>query len=70
MLDACNGLLYYVDLDTSVGSSGAGVLNRDGYLVGVHTDGDCVKGGTNWGWTAVSIVEASPYLADADIKTN
>ena len=67
MLDACSGLLYYVDLDTLVGSSGAGVLNRDGYLVGIHTDGDCAKGGTNWGWTAVSIVEASPYL-DADIN--
>ncbi|MEJ7600061.1 MAG: serine protease [Kofleriaceae bacterium] len=71
VLDACNGLLYYVDLDTLVGSSGAGVLNRGGYLVGVHTDGDCAKGGTNWGWTAVSIVEASPYLdADSDIKTD
>ena len=69
LLDGCNGFLYYVDLDTLVGSSGAGVLNRDGYLVGVHTDGDCAKGGTNWGWTAVSIVEASAYL-DADIKTD
>jgi hypothetical protein len=69
LLDACNGLVFYVDLDTLVGSSGAGVLNRDGYLVGVHTDGDCANAGTNWGWTAISIVEASPYL-DADIKTD
>ena len=68
LLDACSGLLYYVDLDTLVGSSGAGVLNRDGYLVGVHTDGDCADGGANWGWTALSIVEASPYLDVADIK--
>jgi hypothetical protein len=52
-----------------VGSSGAGVLNRDGYLVGVYTDGYCAKGGTKWGWTAASIVEASPYL-NADIKTD
>jgi V8-like Glu-specific endopeptidase len=68
-LDACNGQIYYVDLDTLVGSSGAGVLNRQGYVVGVHTDGDCTEdgGGTNFGWSAARIVEASPYLQDADI---
>lgn len=68
-LDSCNGLAYYADLDTLVGSSGAGVLNRDGYLIGVHTDGDCRidGGGTNHGWTAASVVEASPYLTPADL---
>lgn len=70
LLDACNGLVYYVDLDTLVGSSGAGVLNREGYLCGVHTDGDCAEGGTNWGATALSIVAASAYLEDADLKTD
>lgn len=69
LLDSCNDLLYYIDLDTLVGSSGAGVLNRDGYLVGVHTDGDCAAGGTNFGATAASIVEASPYLNDTDLQT-
>ena len=68
LLDGCDGLLYYVDLDTLVGSSGAGVLNRSGHVVAVHTDGDCAKGGTNFGATAASIVEASPYLEDADIS--
>lgn len=67
LLDSCNGLVHYVELDTSVGSSGAGVLSRDGYLVGVHTDGDCASGGTNRGATAVSIVEASAYLEAVDI---
>jgi len=45
------------------------VLNRQGYLVGVHTDGDCAVdgGGANRGWTAADIVEASPYLDSADI---
>lgn len=68
-LASCNQLVYYADLDTLVGSSGAGVLNRQGHLLGVHTDGDCnEKGqGVNWGWTAEAIVEASPYLQIADI---
>lgn len=68
-LDACNRQLYYADLDTLVGSSGAGVLDRAGHLVGVHTDGDCTEDGrgSNSGWTAAAIVEASPYLQSADI---
>ncbi|MDC0713270.1 serine protease [Stigmatella sp. ncwal1] len=68
-LDSCNQLVYYSDLDTLVGSSGAGVLNRQGHLLGIHTDGDCdEKGhGANRGWTAEVIVEASPYLQSSDI---
>jgi hypothetical protein len=68
-LDSCNQLVYYVDLDTLVGSSGAGVLNRQGHLLGIHTDGDCdEKGrGANRGWAMDVIVEASPYLQSADI---
>jgi hypothetical protein len=63
-LDSCDDLIYYLDLDTLIGSSGAGVLDRRGELVGVHTDGDCDDqgGGTNSGWTAASIVRASEYL--------
>jgi V8-like Glu-specific endopeptidase len=69
LLDACGGQIYYTDLDTLVGSSGAGVLNRQGYLLGVHTDGDCTEagGGANRGWTAAGIVDASPYLESSDI---
>ncbi|MDY7229310.1 trypsin-like serine peptidase [Hyalangium rubrum] len=68
-LDSCNQLVYYTDLDTLVGSSGAGVLNRQGHLLGIHTDGDCDEkgGGSNRGWTAEVIVEASPYLQSVDI---
>lgn len=68
-LGSCNQLVYYADLDTLVGSSGAGVLNRQGHLLGVHTDGDCDKDGrgSNRGWTAEAIVEASAYLQSADI---
>jgi hypothetical protein len=68
-LDSCNQLVYYADLDTLVGSSGAGVLNRQGHLLGIHTDGDCDETGrgSNRGWTAEVIVEASPYLRSDDI---
>jgi Trypsin-like peptidase domain len=70
LVEVCEPLVAYADLDTLVGSSGAGVLNRQGYLVGVHTDGDCNErgGGANWGWTAASIVAASPYLDDGDLS--
>lgn len=66
---SCNGVVYYRDIDTLVGSSGAGVLTRDGFLLGVHTDGDCAAdgSGTNTGFTAAGIVEASAYLVDTDI---
>jgi Trypsin-like peptidase domain len=68
-LGSCHQLVYYADLDTLVGSSGAGVLNRQGHLMGIHTDGDCDEDGrgANRGWTAEAIVEASPYLRSADI---
>jgi hypothetical protein len=68
-LAACHDQIFYADLDTLVGSSGAGVINDQGYLVGVHTDGDCAEdgSGSNRGWTSVSIVAASAYLQDSDI---
>lgn len=66
---ACGQRLHYSDLDTLVGSSGAGVLNRQGYLVAVHSDGNCATdgAGTNHGWTAAAIVRASAHLQDGDI---
>ena len=66
---ACHDQVYYSDLDTLDGSSGAGVLTRQGYLVAVHTDGDCAADGSgaNFGWSAASIVAASGYLQPADI---
>lgn len=66
---ACHDEVFYTDLDTLVGSSGAGVLTSTGYLLAVHTDGDCALdgSGTNRGWSAAKIVAASMYLQDADI---
>ncbi len=68
--DSCNQLVYYTDLDTLVGSSGAPVLNHQGYLLAIHTDGDCAQDGrgANRGWTAAAIIEASEYLQSADIE--
>lgn len=65
----CNGVISYTDLDTLPGSSGSGVLNLDGFLYGVHNDGDCdiQGGGDNTGWSAASIIAKSAYLQDADI---
>jgi V8-like Glu-specific endopeptidase len=33
--------IYYSDVDTMQGSSGAGVLDQTGHLIGVHTSGGC-----------------------------
>ena len=68
-LAECRGVLSYTDLDTDVGSSGAGVLTESGYLLGVHTDGDCKTDGSglNDGWSAEAIVAASSYLTDSDL---
>ena len=65
----CHGEISYIDLDTLVGSSGAGVLNLQGFLYGVHSDGasEPQGGGANTGWSAASIVAASAYLQDADL---
>lgn len=66
---ACDEAIVYTDLDTLVGSSGAGVLTEGGYLLGIHTDGDCGEdgSGSNYGWTATSIVAASSHLQDVDV---
>ncbi|MDQ6436121.1 trypsin-like peptidase domain-containing protein [Mesorhizobium sp. LHD-90] len=40
-----DGLLHYGDLDTQGGSSGSGVLDPAGALVGVHVMGGCVDSG-------------------------
>lgn len=68
-LAECTGVVSYTDLDTLGGSSGAGVLTASGYLLGVHTDGDCTTdgGGLNYGWTAEAIVGASSYLQPGDL---
>lgn len=58
-----DGKIYYSNLDTLGGSSGSGILNDSGSLVGVHTMGACSKsGGTNRGWNISNIIQASSIL--------
>ncbi len=55
--------IYYSALDTLGGSSGSGVLNANGQLIGVHTLGGCSSsGGTNSGWTIWGIRSSSSIL--------
>ena len=42
--------VFYSDLSTEGGSSGAGILNRNGKLVGIHTRGRCGNGNSDVGW--------------------
>lgn len=50
----------YADLDTEPGSSGSGVLDNDGFIVGVHTNGGCYSsGGANKGVRMSEIAKVS-----------
>ena len=60
--------LFYSDLDTLLGSSGAPVFNELGHVIGVHGGGNCDVSGTNWGWTAARIVEVSRVLTDYELE--
>jgi V8-like Glu-specific endopeptidase len=60
---ASGSRIYYAGLDTLGGSSGSGILNKSGQLIGVHTNGGCSSsGGTNEGWTISGIRAASSIL--------
>ncbi|WP_103654341.1 FG-GAP-like repeat-containing protein [Agarilytica rhodophyticola] len=59
------GYMRYSDLDTQGGSSGSGILNEFGAIVGVHTNAGCsATGGANHGVPMDVIVAASPILTD------
>lgn len=50
-------------IDSLGGSSGSGILNDSGSLVGVHVNGGCTAtGGANSGWTISSIRKVSSIL--------
>lgn len=55
--------MLYADLDTEPGSSGSSVLDKDGFIVGVHTNGGCTsQGGANRGVKMTDIAQASPTI--------
>ena len=55
--------LLYGDLDTEGGSSGSGVLNHDGFIVGVHTHGGCFgSSGQNKGTRVEVMAQNSEFI--------
>ena len=55
--------LTYGNVDTLGGSSGSGILNSAGQIVGVHTNGGCTaNGGTNSGIRIARIRQVSSVL--------
>lgn len=57
------GGMYYANLDTAGGSSGSGILNTSGEVVGVHTNGGCTSyGGSNFGYSIDSIAKQSAFI--------
>ncbi len=60
-----NDRIYYNDLDTDYGSSGAAILSSpDGSIVGVHTTGGCdmERSGQNSGFRISALLRVSPTL--------
>lgn len=39
--DVAGATVYYKDVDTLGGSSGSGIRDKNGILIGVHTSGGC-----------------------------
>lgn len=50
--------MFYSNLSTSGGSSGAGIVNKQGKLVGIHSEGGCGNpklGNANRGWSVSTV---------------
>ena len=55
--------IFYGDIDTYGGSSGSGILDQNGNVLGVHTNGGChAAGGANKGFQIQAIKAASDVL--------
>jgi V8-like Glu-specific endopeptidase len=54
--------VIYYGIDTSWGSSGAGVLNRLGRLIGIHTNGGCDVIHANSGLTLNAVSQVSDLI--------
>jgi V8-like Glu-specific endopeptidase len=55
--------VWYSNIDTHGGSSGSGIRDKDGLIIGVHTNGGCTKtGGANRGVPIDAIRDASSQI--------
>ena len=55
--------VWYSNLDTHGGSSGSGIRDKDGLIIGVHTNGGCTQtGGANRGVPIDAIRDASSQI--------
>lgn len=63
-----NGLFTYDDIDTDNGSSGSGLLNGAGNVVGVHVQGGCESSG-NKAVPITEIIDESPIVKLAALST-
>jgi hypothetical protein len=61
VLQVNGSVVLYNDIDTYGGSSGSGVRDGEGKVIGVHTNGGCNAGG-NRGVTTQAIAEASDEI--------
>ena len=56
-------VVRYDDLDTEGGSSGSGILDKDGSIIGVHTNGGCERGEQNFGTRIDRIAAVSETIS-------
>jgi len=65
MVGSSGAYMLYADLDTEPGSSGSGVLDREGLIIGVHTNGGChANGGANRGVKMTEIIKGSRVIQE------
>lgn len=59
-----NKWILYTNLDTEPGSSGSGIIDSKGNLVGVHTNGGCKRNntGANHGMNMITIAKYSSII--------
>jgi hypothetical protein len=62
-----SGSIWYDDLDTLGGSSGSGILDANGEMIGLHHNGGCdtIFVGANHGTKMIHLLDASPTLRAA-----
>lgn len=69
MVEPRDIFLRYGDLDTLGGSSGSGIIDQNGRLIGVHTNGGCTAfSGFNFGVSLTAIRQVSAVIVPEGAK--